>query len=114
LVVSHNLLHEIGNEKRRRAMAEGLRVVRPGGLVIFQDVDTRLAPTEVHKVEKNWDTRHNGELFWQTYNEADLRADMLAAGFPPERVEEHAVAAVSNVNRWYLISGQKPEEQAEC
>ncbi|MDG2532141.1 class I SAM-dependent methyltransferase [Sphingomonas sp. HITSZ_GF] len=112
LVVSHNMLHEIGAEKRRRAMAEALRVVRPGGLVIFQDVDTRFAPTEVHKVEKNWDTRFNGELFWKTYNDADLLADMRAAGFAADSVREHAAEAVSNINRWYVVSGRKPEQQA--
>lgn len=108
LVVSHNMLHEIGAEKRRRAMAEALRVVRPGGLVIFQDVDTRFAPSDVHRVEKNWDTRFNGELFWKTYTDADLKADMLAAGFAPGAVAEHEMAAVSNLNRWYVISGRKP------
>lgn len=108
LVVSHNMLHEIGADKRRRAMAEALRVVRPGGLVIFQDVDTRFAPSDVHRVEKNWDTRFNGEIFWQTYTESDLEADMLSAGFAADDVAEHNVAAVSNLNRWYVISGRKP------
>ncbi|WP_157219101.1 class I SAM-dependent methyltransferase [Flavisphingomonas formosensis] len=108
LIVSHNMLHEIGAEKRRRAMAEALRVVRPGGLVIFQDVDTRFAPTEVHRVEKNWDTAFNGEIFWQVYNEADLVADMRAAGFAETGLREHNVSAVSNINRWYVISGRKP------
>lgn len=108
LVVSHNMLHEIGPEKRRRAMVEALRVTRPGGLVIFQDVDTRFAPTEVHKVEKNWDTRYNGERFWQAYNEADLMAEMIAAGFDASDLREHNVSAVSNINRWYVISGRKP------
>lgn len=109
LVVSHNMLHEIGADKRRRAMAEALRVIRPGGLVIFQDVDTRFAPTDVHRVEKNWDTGFNGELFWKTYNDADLLADMRAAGFAEGTIEEHNVSAVSNLNRWYVISGGKPE-----
>lgn len=108
LVVSHNMLHEIGADKRRRAMGEALRVVRPGGLVIFQDVDTRLAPSDVHRVEKNWDTRFNGEIFWQTYTESDLVADMRAAGFADQAIAEHNVAAVSNLNRWYVISGRKP------
>lgn len=108
LVVSHNMLHEIGPEKRRRAMAEALRVVRPGGVVIFQDVDTRLPQSDVHRVEKNWDTRFNGEIFWQTYTESDLAADMHAAGFAPGDVAEHDVPAVSNLNRWYVISGRKP------
>lgn len=108
LVVSHNMLHEIGAEKRRRAMAEALRVVRPGGLVIFQDVDTRFAPTDVHRVEKNWDTAFNGEIFWETYGEADLVADMVGAGFAAADVAEHNMEAVSNINRWYVISGRKP------
>lgn len=114
LVVSHNMLHEIGPEKRRRAMAEALRVVRPGGLVIFQDVDTRFAPTEVHKVEKNWDTRFNGELFWKAYNDADLMADMKAAGFEPADLQEHNAEAVSNINRWYVISGRKPLDKGNA
>lgn len=108
LVVSHNMLHEIGPDKRRAAMREALRVVRPGGVVIFQDVDTRFAPSEVHRVEKNWDTRFNGELFWKIYNDADLQADMIAAGFDPAVVREHHVEAVNNINRWYVISGRKP------
>lgn len=112
LVVSHNMLHEIGAEKRVRAMAEAFRVVRPGGIVIFQDVDTRFAPSEVHKVEKNWDTAFNGELFWKTYNDADLLHDMREAGFDPANIREHAAEAVSNINRWYVISGTKPVDAA--
>lgn len=108
LIVSHNMLHEISAEKRRQAMAEALRVVRPGGLVIFQDVDTRFAPSDVHRVEKNWDTAFNGEIFWKTYGEADLVADMAAAGFASADIAEHNMEAVSNINRWYVISGRKP------
>jgi len=108
LVVSHNLLHEIGADKRRRAMAEARRVVRPGGLVIFQDVDTRFAPSDVHRAEKNWDAAFNGEVFWKAYGEADLVGDMIGAGFAPEDVAEHNMQAVSNTNRWYVISGRRP------
>ena len=93
------------------ATAEALRVVRPGGIVVFQDVDTRFAPTEVHKVEKNWDTQFNGELFWKAYNDANLMADMRDAGFDPAHIEEHQAEAVSNTNRWYVISGRKPGAQ---
>lgn len=112
LVVSHNMLHEIGPEKRRRAMAEAFRVLRPGALMIFQDVDTRFALSDVHRVEKNWDAHFNGECFWKAYNEADLLADMLGAGFAPADVSEHNMEAVSNLNRWYVISGRKPDAGA--
>ena len=108
LVVSHNMLHEIGAEKRRSMMAEAMRVTRPGGLVILQDVDTRMAPSIIHKVEKDWDTHFNGERFWRTYNDADLMSDMRGAGFAPDDLAEHDMAAVSGINRWYIISGRKP------
>lgn len=111
LVVSHNLLHEIGSNKRRQSMAEAYRVLRPGGLMIFQDVDIRAALSEVHRVEKNWDTAFNGEIFWKEYGDADLVADMIGAGFAAADVTEHNVEAVSNINRWYVISGRKPAEE---
>lgn len=111
LVVSHNLMHEIGEAKRRAMIRESLRVVRPGGIVIHQDVAIRNPPTMVHQVERDWDTHFNGEVHWNTYATADLKADMLAAGFAADTVIEHDLAALSGVmnNRWYAISGRKPE-----
>lgn len=111
LVVSHNLMHEIGEEKRKAMIRESFRVVRPGGIVIHQDVAIRNAPTLVHQVERDWDTHWNGELHWGTYAMADLHADMLAAGFPAGSVIEHDLAALQGFsnNRWYAISGRKPE-----
>src|SRR5204862_27873 len=75
LVVSHNLMHEIGEAKRRAMMREARRLVRPGGVVIHQDVAIRDQPTIVHQVERDWDTHFNGEVHWSTYATADLRAD---------------------------------------
>ncbi|MBA16658.1 MAG: hypothetical protein CMN73_09935 [Sphingomonas sp.] len=110
LVVSHNLMHEIGEEKRRKMIAESFRVVRRGGIVIHQDVAIRNQPTIVHQVERDWDTHFNGEVHWNTYATADLRADMIAAGFPADTVIEHDLAALQGFanNRWYAISGRKP------
>ena len=110
LVVSHNLMHEIGEEKRRRMIAESFRVVRPGGIVIHQDVAIRNQPSLVHQVERDWDTHFNGEVHWNTYATADLRADMIAAGFSGDMVIEHDLAALQGFanNRWYAVSGRKP------
>ena len=110
LVVSHNLLHEIGEEKRRAMMREAFRVVRPGGLVIHQDVDIRTQPSAVHAVERDWDTRYNGEVHWHTYATADLVADMHAAGFVAETCNEHDLPGLNGPNRWYAISGRKPTQ----
>lgn len=107
LVVSHNLLHEIGEEKRRAALSEAWRVVRPGGIVIHQDVAIRDLPTIVEQVEREWDTHFNGEAHWTTYASADLKADMIGAGCPASGIVEHDLAPVHGINRWYAISARK-------
>lgn len=108
LVVSHNLMHEIGAEKRRAMIREARRVVRPGGIVIHQDVAIRGLPTLVEQVERDWDTHFNGEVHWNTYQNADLLADMKAAGFAEAEIVEHDLAAIHGANRWYAISARKP------
>lgn len=108
LVVSHNLLHEIGRDNRRAMMREAFRVCEPGGLVVHQDVPTRFEPTPVRQVERAWDTRFNGEAHWSTYSGDDLLADMGAAGFPPEALEETRLDKVAGPGGWYLVLGRKP------
>ncbi len=107
LVVSHNLMHEIGAEKRRAMIRESARVVRAGGVVIHQDVAIRFEPTLVHQVERDWDTHFNDERHWHTYASADLIADMRAAGFEADGIVEHNLAAIHGSNRWYAITAQK-------
>jgi SAM-dependent methyltransferase len=107
LVVSHNLLHEIGRTQRAAMMKEAARVVRAGGLVMHQDVPTRFESTLVSQVERGWDTEFNGEAFWQLYAGDDLVADMRAAGFGADRIDERRLSQVDGSAGWYLISGQK-------
>lgn len=107
LVVSHNLMHEIGAEKRRAMMREARRVARPGGVVVHQDVAIRNLPTLVHQVERDWDSHFNGEAHWNTYQTSDLVADMCEAGFAEEAVREHDLPAVHGANRWYAVSARK-------
>lgn len=109
LVVSHNLLHEIGAEKRRAMIAEAARVVRPGGVVIHQDVSIRFEPTLVHQVERDWDTHFNNERHWATYAQADLIADMRAAGFESAAIVEHNLPSIHGSNRWYAITARKAD-----
>lgn len=107
LVVSHNLMHEIGEEKRKAMIRESFRVVRTGGVVIHQDVDIRNQPSIVHEVERDWDTHFNGEVHWNTYAKADLQADMRAAGFAAEEIKEQWLPAIHGANRWYAVSARK-------
>lgn len=107
LVVSNNLLHEIGREPRAAMMREAWRVLRPGGMAVHQDVPIRAAPTLLAQVERGWDEKYNGELYWNVYGGDDLAADMRAAGFEPQRIAETRVAKVAGPGGWYLLAGEK-------
>lgn len=109
LVVSNNLLHEIGRDARAAMMKEACRVLRPGGLAIHQDVPIRAEPTPVAQVERGWDEKYNGEIYWNVYGGDDLAADMRAAGFPADRVVETRIAKVAGPGGWYLLAGGKPD-----
>lgn len=107
LVVTNNLLHEIGRDTRRRMMREARRVVAPGGLVIHQDVPIRAAPSLVAQVERGWDEKYNGEIFWNVYAGDDLKSDMQAAGFAAAAITETRVEKISGAGGWYLLAGEK-------
>lgn len=107
LVVTNNLLHEIGRDTRQRMMREAHRVVVPGGLVIHQDVPIRAAPSLVAQVERGWDEKYNGEIFWNIYAGDDLKADMRAAGFAAGSIAETSIEKVSGAGGWYLLTGAK-------
>jgi len=107
LVVSNNLLHEIGREARAAMMKEAHRVLVPGSLAVHQDVPIRGGSTLMEQVERGWDEKYNGEIFWNIYGGDDLVADMRAAGFADDRIRETRIAKVSGAGGWYLLAGEK-------
>lgn len=107
LVVSNNLLHEIGRNSRLAMMSEAYRTLAPGGIAIHQDVPIRFEATPVQQVERGWDEKFNGEIFWNSYAGDDLAAGMRAAGFAPEHIAETRIEKVAGAGGWYLLSGEK-------
>lgn len=107
LVVSNNLLHEIGRDNRRAMLREARRVLAPGGITIHQDVPIRAAPTAVHQVERGWDERFNGEVFWNMYAGDDLLGDMRLAGFAQAESRETCIERLAGAGEWYLLMGEK-------
>jgi SAM-dependent methyltransferase len=109
LVVSHNMMHEISDATRRRALAESFRVLRPGGLCVHQDVPLRFSGrTEFEKFELSWDQRHNGEPYWEAYANADLQSDLRAAGFPPDSIYVGHLEARAGSLPWFVAVARKP------
>jgi SAM-dependent methyltransferase len=107
LVVSHNLMHEISAATLTRLFAESRRVVRPGGIVVHQDVPIRGDRTLFERYMFSWETRNNNEPFWEIFAEADVTGEMLAAGFRPDEVSEALVPKLDGPGAWYVVMGEK-------
>lgn len=109
LVVSHNLMHEIPAATRRGMLRESLRLLRPGGVCIHQDIPLRFAGLpESRKFDLSWDTRHNNEPYWEVYANADLQADLLAAGFAAPDTIVGNLPATQGSLPWYVACAWKP------
>ncbi len=109
LVVSHNLFHEISDETRRGMLAESWRLLAPGGVCLHQDVAIQNATrTLFEQVERSWDVEFNNEPFWECYADADIVAEMRAAGFPQDSARQLALPKISGPGHWYAVFGQKP------
>lgn len=87
LVISNILFHETSHEWLPRILRECRRVLAPGGLMVHADVATQAARLGLDdQVMNAWQDHWNGEPFWSGFAESDLRAAMVAAGFPAETV----------------------------
>lgn len=109
LVVSHNMMHEVPDRTRRAAFRESFRLLRPGGVCVHQDVPLRFAGLdEFARFDLSWDALYNNEPYWEVYANADLRADLEAAGFPPGAVHVGHLPQAQGSLPWYVGTARKP------
>lgn len=108
LVISHNMMHEVSREALGRIFSEARRVVRPGGIVVHQDVPVKgsdFSPFE--KFIFSWQTKNNDEPFWDDFTDAHVPSVMLEAGFSEQEVIETTVKMRDGPRAWYVVLGQK-------
>jgi ubiquinone/menaquinone biosynthesis C-methylase UbiE len=109
LVVSNILLHEIPKPMLEQVMRESFRLLKPGGLVVHQDVPTQRDDTPpFQQWLSSWQVAHNDEPFWQIFAETSVADALVLAGFPEGEVFEAYQPQVDGPLVWYIAGARKP------
>jgi ubiquinone/menaquinone biosynthesis C-methylase UbiE len=112
LVVSHNMMHEVSRASLDRIFREARRVLRPGGVVVHQDVPVKGSEfTPFERFIFAWQTRNNDEPFWDDFLATQAPDVMVEAGFSPDEVLETSVRMRDGPRAWYVVLGEKPDLQ---
>jgi len=90
-------------------MRESFRLLKPGGLVVHQDVPTQRPDTPAFQQWlSNWQVAHNDEPFWQSFAETSVPDALIAAGFSEEGVFESYQPQIDGPLVWYMVGARKP------
>ena len=109
LVVSNILLHEIPPEMLAAVMRESFRILRPGGLVVHQDVPAQKPDTAAfQRWLSRWQVAHNDEPFWQSFAETSVTNALIDAGFSEQDVFESYQPQIDGPLIWYMVGARKP------
>lgn len=98
VVTSVYLFHELPKNARRRVMAELVRVVRPGGLIVLEDSAQHADSPELAAVLAGF-PREFHEPFYTDYLDDDLAAMVAAAGAVDVTAEPILVAKLVTARR---------------
>ena len=81
LIVSHILLHETSSQAIRNIMKECHRLLKPGGMMLHQEVPQYEGMPPYEAFILDWDTYNNNEPFWGTVHSMDLQKLAEESGF---------------------------------
>lgn len=85
LIVSSFFFHEIPVKATRKVLAECRRLLRPGGLMVHQELPATGLVDAWEDYFWNWDTDNNNEPFYTAFRAQDPIALMAEAGFDRAR-----------------------------
>lgn len=119
-------LHELSGTALPRVIGEGVRVLKPGGLMLHLEQPQYSEEMPLYEqFIRDWDAFNNNEPFWSAMHGLDLKAMMRDAGLPDvfvtgvravvdesvfpdqsKQVEDHGRSAVWNAyGAWKPIAG---------
>lgn len=108
-VVSHNAMHEMSQKIADGMFRESLRLLKPGGIAIHQDVPLRFSELDTYtEWEYSWDQQNNNEPYWGTYASNDPKQMFINAGFPEENVWFGKFEQLDKTVSWFVSAAQKP------
>ncbi|WEK01184.1 MAG: class I SAM-dependent methyltransferase [Candidatus Sphingomonas phytovorans] len=127
LIVSSFFFHEIPVWASRKVIAECYRLLRPGGLMVHQELPAHDLVDTWENYFWNWDTRNNNEPGYTAWRRQDPIALMAGAGFDPETSFAHILPDINaypdrgtafawdepgrprhGKGGWYVFGGRKP------
>ncbi len=95
LVVSSFVLHEIPVAMTRRLLAEALRLLKPGGLMVHVELPPHKSTEPFLNFMFDWDTRHNNEPNYRNFRSQDPTQMMTEAGFSEDSMFELIIPDVA-------------------
>ena len=99
---------EIPREMLEAVMRESFRLLKPGGLVVHQDVPTQKADMPAFdQWLSNWQVIHNDEPYWQTFAETSVPEALAEAGFAGCDIFEAYQPQVDGPLVWYMVGARK-------
>jgi ubiquinone/menaquinone biosynthesis C-methylase UbiE len=88
-------LHETSGKALPRIMAEGFRVLAPGGLMLHLEQPQYSDDMPLYEqFIRDWDAFNNNEPFWSAMHALDLKEEMVKVGFRDEDLFTTGVRAV--------------------
>jgi ubiquinone/menaquinone biosynthesis C-methylase UbiE len=128
LIVSSFFLHEVPVTVTRKILAEGYRLLAPGGVLAFMELPPHKSCDPFMNFAYDWDQRYNNEPFYAAYRSQDPTELLTQAGFPADGTFEITIPDVTSFDLerygdfmagqaeapphgrggWYIMGGRKP------